>query len=78
MGTLAKSLGIAAAIAGAIGTVLLYFGTFGFEAPAVWASKDFVDQMKARNRRRLFLQRVGLVFLMISFVLGGISVAVSS
>jgi len=74
---IAKIVGIASALAGAIGSFLLYKGTFGFEAPSPYASNKFLADMAARNRRRLILQRVGFAFLMLSFVLGGISVAIA-
>ena len=57
--TAGKILGVASAVAGAVGSLLLNKGTFGFEAPAVYMSQELVDQMTARNRRRLALQRAG-------------------
>ena len=74
---IAKIIGIAAALAGALGTSLLYGGTFGFETFGPYTNPKLVAQMTARNRRRLRLQRVGLAFLMLSFLLGGVSVAIT-
>lgn len=71
---IAKIVGIASALLGAIGSFLLYTGTFGFEAPSPYASAKFLADMKARNRRRYILQRIGFGLLMLSFALGGISV----
>jgi hypothetical protein len=72
-----KIIGIAAAIAGAVGTALLYKGTFGFEMLSGYSNNEIVTQMAKRNQRRLLFQRAGLTFLMLSFVLGGISVAIT-
>ncbi len=71
--TLAKELGLGSAASGTLGTLFLYFGTFGLQHVPLMASTTREDRMRidARNRRRLILQRVGLAFLLISFVLAG-------
>jgi hypothetical protein len=70
--TVGKVINLLAAASGAFGTLILFRGSFAYEAPAVWADDKFIEAMKARNHRRSVLQRVGLSFLMISFVLAGI------
>lgn len=77
MNLAAKLLGIGSAIIGAIGSFLLYKGTFGFEAPAVYADEKFVAEMRKRNQRRHLLQRIGFACLMLSFALAGIGIAIS-
>jgi hypothetical protein len=42
-----------------------------------YSNNEIVTQMAKRNQRRLLFQRAGLTFLMLSFVLGGISVAIT-
>ena len=68
------ALGLGAAACGALGTLLLYFGTFGLQ-PLLGnynvPSKDD-RRIDARNRRRRKLQRAGLLFLLTSFLLAGI------
>jgi hypothetical protein len=73
---------LAASGFGVAGTLFLFFGSYALEtgplnttfAEAFFAEKVGID---ARNRRRIFLQRVGLALLMVSFVFGGVSVFVS-
>jgi hypothetical protein len=76
-----QMLTLAAAIFGFVGTLFLFFGSYALEtgplnttfAEAARVEKAGVD---SRNMRRLSKQRLGLVFLMISFALGGVSVFV--
>jgi len=70
--TTGKYIQLAAAICGVIGTFLLYFGSFTYEAPAAWVDEQFLQAMVARNKRRRKLQRAGLCFLLISFSLTAI------
>jgi hypothetical protein len=74
MSMAAKVAGVAAAAFGALGSLLLYVGAFGLEAPTVWMTDQSAREMTKRNKRRLLLQRTGLVLLMISFTLGGVSI----
>jgi hypothetical protein len=74
--TLSKSVQIAAALCGAIGTVFLFFGSFAYEAPPAWMDEALVQQMSERNRRRQKMQRIGLSFLLLSFLLAASSVFV--
>lgn len=58
---------------GALGTVLLYFGTFGFEPlHGFFVRSEDNRRADARNKRRRRLQRFGLAFLLISFVFAGL------
>ena len=52
---------------------LLFFGSFAYEQPAYYMSKNAIDVMVKRNKRRQLLQRAGLGLLMLSFVLAGLS-----
>ncbi len=72
--TTGKGFQLAAAVCGAVGTFLLYKGSFAFESPAYWGSPQLTANMDARNKRRRLLQRTGLLLLMLSFVLGGASI----
>jgi hypothetical protein len=65
-----KLLEILSALSGAGGTVLLFKGTFGFEAPPFWSSPKLEQDMAVRNRKRWRLQNVGLLLLLLSFLLG--------
>jgi hypothetical protein len=69
-----KVIGLLSALAGAVGTAMLYKGSFAFEAPAAYASPEFVAAMSKRNRNRQLLQRLGLALLTLSFVLAGTSI----
>ena len=70
--TTGRIIQLAAAICGVIGTLLLYFGSFAYEAPAAWVDDAFIHATVKRNRRRQRLQRTGLSFLLVSFLLGGL------
>jgi hypothetical protein len=71
---LPKIIGVLSAISGAGGTGLLYKGSFAYEQFSHYASRASVAEMSQRNRKRHRLQRAGLLLIMISFVLAGISV----
>jgi hypothetical protein len=75
--TTSKIVGLLSAISGAVGTLLLFFGSFAYEQPSYYANQKLIDDMVKRNKRRQLLQRTGLGLLMLSFVLGGASVAIS-
>lgn len=69
---------LAAASLGAVGTIFLFFGTYGLEpyGVAFWAGPDTGKQMEMttrRNKRRTALQRTGLALLLASFVAEGIA-----
>lgn len=68
-----KIVNLAAAASGALGTALLFKGSFAYEAPAAWANQKFIDDMKARNSRRAVFQKSGLSLIMLSFLLAGAS-----
>jgi hypothetical protein len=72
--TATKIVGLLSAALGAIGTLLLFFGSFAYEQPSVWMNAELVADMTKRNKRRRLLQQSGLSLLMLSFVLGGLSV----
>jgi len=74
--TAAKIVGLFSAALGAVGTLLLFFGSFAYEQPSVYFNQEMVDALRKRNKRRQRLQRAGLGFLMLSFILGGVSVIV--
>jgi hypothetical protein len=67
--TLSKMVNLASAVLGLLGAAALYKGSFAFERPAAY-DEDW-DAMCARNRRRLWLQRLGLTLIMASFFLQG-------
>jgi hypothetical protein len=71
--TVGKGIQLAAAACGAVGTFLLYRGSFTFESPGFWVDEALLQEINARNRCRQRLQRVGLAFLMLSFLLGALS-----
>ncbi len=68
-----KIVNLAAAASGALGTVLLFRGSFAYEAPAYYMNKKLMEDMRDRNSRRMVLQRNGLRLLMLSFTLAGIA-----
>jgi hypothetical protein len=71
--TTAKTLNAAAATLGALGTLLLFKGSFTYEAPGAYMTLELIQKMGQRNLRRQRLQRAGLALLTISFVLSGVS-----
>jgi hypothetical protein len=71
---LGKILGLLSAVLGAAGTILLFFGSFAYEAPTVYMNEELLANMIKRNKRRQFQQRSGLILLLLSFVLAGFSV----
>jgi hypothetical protein len=75
LSTTVKLIQLLAAACGVAGTVLLYLGSFGLEARP--SDTDLLKKMAERNEQRLWRQRLGLEFLLISFLSGGIGVALS-
>lgn len=66
---LSRAFSLIAAALGAVGTFLLFRGSFAFEAPAFYSSPQLMAEMVARNARRRRLQQWGLRLLMASFLL---------
>ena len=76
--TTVQLLTVGAAFVGALGTALLFFGTYGFEPKegAVWGGPtvdEWNKKVTSRNSRRRTMQRVGLSLLCMSFLLQGLS-----
>jgi len=72
--TRGKMLGLVSAACGAVGTLLLFFGSFAYEQTPYYSNQTMLDAMVKRNKRRRMLQRAGLGLIMLSFVLAGLSV----
>jgi hypothetical protein len=75
--TIPHIVGLLSAVSGAVGTLFLFFGSFAYEQLSPYVNSTIIDDMAGRNRKRQFRQRIGLGFLMLSFVLGGASVVLS-
>ena len=71
MTDLARIVELAALLLGAAGTVFLFFGTYGLEPPfsAHWADDVIDAEIEKRNRKRKYVQRAGLFFLLVSFLM---------
>jgi hypothetical protein len=67
--TVDKFLNLASAIAGAVGTLLMYRGTFGLQSVFTWTSQAMAEETAGRNRQRLRFQRCGLALLTTSLLL---------
>ncbi len=70
--------GLTSAILGAIGTIILFIGSYALQPlQGGFFGSDAIDnsnnQIKVKNVRRLLLQRTGLVFLCLSFSAQAIS-----
>jgi hypothetical protein len=61
-------LNILAASSGMFGSVLLYKGSFSFEAPTGYMNQGLLDDIAKRNKKRKLLQRIGMIFLFIGFL----------
>jgi hypothetical protein len=70
---ISKIIQLISAIAGAVGTGLLYKGSFAYEQPGGWMDDALLTRMTERNKHRQCMQRCGLFLLMVSFVLAGAS-----
>ena len=68
-----KILNIVSAVAGFVGTLLMSKGTFGFVVAGAYMDVAGDVATKKANDRRACLQRLGLAFLAVSFLLQGIS-----
>lgn len=58
-----------AACSGMAGAVLLYKGSFSLERPAEYMSEEQAIEMGERNKQRVCVQRAGMAFLFLSFML---------
>jgi hypothetical protein len=72
--SIAKIFGLLSALAGAGGTLLLFFGSFSYEGFQPYHNQQTIAAQVERNKRRQLLQRWGLGFLLLSFVLAFFSV----
>lgn len=72
--TATKIFGLLSAVLGAGGTILLFFGSFAYEGFGAYYNQEMIDAQVKRNKRRRWVQRAGLLLLMLSFVLAGLSV----
>ena len=71
--TAAKIVGLLSAALGALGTLLLFFGSFAYEQPSPTSTKKRSTAYDSgTSGGRQCLQRAGLGLLMLSFVLGGV------
>jgi hypothetical protein len=75
--TISHIVGLLSAVSGAVGTLFLFFGSFAYEQPSAYMSPQLIGDMVKRNKKRQFRQRIGLGFLMLSFVLAGFSVVLN-
>lgn len=71
--TFAQYAGLASAIFGVIGTIVLYFSSYSMEPlqGGTFGSDDLTEynkSIKRKNVKRLKSQRIGLFFLCLSFV----------
>jgi hypothetical protein len=66
-------LNFVSAVSGMIGTLILFKGSFAFESFPFYGDNEMIDAMAKRNRRRSLMQRIGLLFILVSFMLQGIS-----
>jgi small neutral amino acid transporter SnatA (MarC family) len=70
-----KVLGLASAASGVLGTILLFLNTWGLQSiGTISVPHDVMTAVNAKNKRRWIWQRIGLVFLLLSFVLAAGSV----
>jgi hypothetical protein len=72
--TTTQIVGLLSALSGAVGTLLLFFGSFAYEQPPYYTNSELIGAMVKRNKRRRLRQQFGLGFLMLSFILAGFSV----
>jgi hypothetical protein len=75
--TAPQIVGLLSAVSGAVGTLFLFFGSFAYEQLSPYVNSKIIDDIARRNRKRQFRQRIGLGFLMLSFILAGLSVMLS-
>ncbi len=68
-----KMLNIAAACAGASGTVLLYRGSFAYDQLTPLVSDDVLNQLRKANKDRQLRQKLGLGLILLGFIVGGFS-----
>jgi len=57
-------INIASAACTAIGTIVLYRGSFAYETMARYMNEKLIEETYKRNRKRLILQRSGVVLIL--------------
>ena len=65
-------LNIASAACTAMGTIVLYRGSFAFETMPHYGSLNSAKEMSDRNQKRLLLQRIGVLLILAGLVLQSI------
>jgi hypothetical protein len=70
--TRAQCTGLVSAILGAMGTIFLFFSSYALQSleGGIFGSDQLTESnkhIKAKNRCRLIWQRIGLLFLLMSF-----------
>jgi len=76
--TYAQDTGLASAVLGAIGTIILFFSSYAFQPleGAVFGSPEITEcnnRIKAKNRRRHRWQLIGLGIICLSFVVQAVA-----
>lgn len=77
--TLIQYEGLAVALLGAIGTIILFFNTYSLEPlqGGIFGSLELDEnnkKIKNKNLNRIFFQKIGLGFLCASFIVQAISI----
>jgi hypothetical protein len=68
-----KVINMSAASLGAVGTLVLFWGSFAVELPGLAPRPPGeMGRTSERNKHRIEPQRIGLALLMVSFILQGI------
>jgi hypothetical protein len=68
--SIGRCLGILSALLGALGSGFLFKGSFAFESLPVYMDGKSAGDLVQRNKRRQQLQRTGLIFLLLGFLMG--------
>jgi predicted alpha/beta hydrolase len=71
--TWAKAVGLASALFGAGGTLILLVGSHAFEGFGLFETQAAVDAKMTRNAERWTKQRWGLGLILVSFLLQAVS-----
>jgi hypothetical protein len=66
-------LNLVSALSGVIGALILFKWSFAFETPPSWVDDKAIKARDERNRSRMVMQRIGLLFICASFALQAIS-----
>lgn len=73
--TAGNVVGLASAICGVAGTCFLYMGSFALiQPPGFLGSPEATRKVVAKNKQLRRLQRIGLGFLLIGFILQAVAV----